>query len=436
MTTRITRNANSRSLSTLAVASVTLADVGFDGFGAARGERDVERRLRERLIDARGVEEAIAVRTCQRVELYARGDRASEVVVDVLADEIDVGARTIVRLTGEEAVTHLFRVAAGLESGVLGEDEILGQLRGSYHRASEAGALGSALDTIALKALRVGERARAETGIGEGAVSLGSVTADLAEERLGGLEGASVAVLGAGEVAELVVAAIARRPERLGRVVVANRTLSGAEALADRVDGEAVPLELLPDALSGIDLLVSATGAAETVLSRGDLEGVDLLAIDLANPRDVDPTAGGLPGIELLPLDAVLSARTDGIESRRRAIPSVERIVNEERRRLRRQLRAERVDELLSEIYSRAHEIREAELTEALSTLEAMDEPFTERQEATLREFSVALVNTLLHPKTAALRQAAASGDRETVDAWLRLLDSDGHANGDRGSDG
>lgn len=415
------RNTDPPTLSTVAGASVTLAEAGFDGFESAP---DDERRLRQRLIDSADVDEALAIRTCQRIEVYAQGEHARDAVVDVLVDVESVDEAEVCHTLGEATVTHLFRVACGLESGVLGEGEILGQLRNSYHRASEAGALGSTLDTIGLKALRVGERARSETAIGEGAVSLGSVTVELAEERLGGLQDATVTVVGAGEVAGLVVAALDRRAPDLDRLVVANRTHSEAEELAGTADGEAVPMEALRATLEETDLLVSATGAAGTVIAPTDLEGTELLAIDLANPRDVDPVATSIPGIELLTLEDVLSTRIEGIEARREAIPAVERIVEEERERLKRQLRAERVDETLSEIYSRAHGTRTAELTEAISRLEALEEPLSETQESVIREFSVALVNKLLHPKTAALRQAAASDDRATVDAWLQLLDS------------
>ena len=415
-------------LTDVAGLTISLDSVGFERFEAACTLE--ESTARERLVSQPGVEEAYVVRTCQRYEFYARGSNAASALaelVESLATE-DTPAPNL--RTGDEAVTHLFRVACGLESGVLGEDEILGQLREGYKRASDDGSLDGPLNTVVLKTLRVGERARNETAINEGTVSLGSVTVERAADMVEGLSGTTVLVVGAGEVAELVIKALGHRTESAGSILVANRTLDRAVDLAAEVDGRAIGLEEVSTHLGEIDILVSATGAPERVLASEDLAGHDLAVFDLANPRDVDPEAGSLPGVDLVGLEELFTVREDGLGRRKRAVPRVESLIEEERERLCKQLRAERVDDALGKIYGNAHALRESELEEALDRLEGMDEGLTETQAETIRTFSEALINKLLHPKTTALRQAAANDDRETVDAWLELLDGEGESVG------
>ena len=407
-------------LSRIAGVSLTLEDDGADPF--ADGRDPDATRVRERLCRYGGVEEAFVLRTCQRFECYAYGESAPDGVRTVVAEAFDLEAPPESVQVAAEAVEHLFRVACGLESGVLGEDEVLGQIRDAYRAASTAGTLEGPLDTVVLKAIRVGERARTETTINEGTVSLGSVTLEAVADRLGEVTGSSVLVIGAGEVAELVVKALAHRDAE--RVTVANRTLETARTLAAAVDGEAVTLAQVPHRLSSADVVITATGAPEPVISSETVADERALLVDLANPPDVAAAVETIEGVDLLTLEEVLSVRTDGLERRREAIPAVEELIDEERERLVEQLRAERVDDALSEIYSHAHGVRESELEQALDRLDAIDGGMTDEQETVIRDFSEALVNTLLHPKTSALKQAAAADDRETVAAWLELFDA------------
>lgn len=416
----------------------TLEADGFDRFETACGHD--ESSVRTFLLETDGIEEAFVLQTCQRYELYAHGPGARDHLASLgrtIGVDLDADDRLVV---GNRAVDHLLRVACGLESGVLGEDEILGQLRGAYKRASEADALGGTLDTVVLKALRVGERARTETDINRGRVSLGSVTLDRARQELGAIDSVdslsecTILVIGAGEVAELVVKALdhrlggdsAEEPDAAtdGSIVIANRTLETAERLADTVGGEAIQLEAIDsETLSATDVLVSATGADDRVLRIGDVVGHELVVFDLANPRDVDPAVDDLADVRLVSIDEVLAAKSNGIERRKAAIPEVEAIIDEELKRLRTQLRAERIDDSLGQIYAHAHGLRESEFDRAIDRLEAEGDPLSETQEAAIRDFSEALINKLLHPKTTALKQAAAADDRETVETWLQLFD-------------
>ena len=332
----------------VAALRITLEADGFDRFETACLHD--ESSVRTLLLDTTGVEEALVVRTCQRYELYAAGPRATDELQD-LVTKIQLESNSIERLlTGEDVVEHLFRVACGLESGVLGEDEILGQVKEAYREASETDALGGTLDTIALKALRTGERARTETAINEGAVSLGSIAAERAREELDTVVDADnplsethALIVGAGDVSRQVLKALTHR--NVGTVTVANRTESKAEKLAEAVDGRALSLaDLDTECYQQAELLVTATGANDRLFSIADLVGHELVVVDLANPRDVDPAVADLEDVHLVSIDEVLSVRNEGLERREAAVSDVEALIEEELARLGEQLRAERVD--------------------------------------------------------------------------------------------
>lgn len=407
---------------------VTLDGDGFDRFETV-ADRD-ESGVRRSLSETAGVEAAFSLETCQRYELYAYGPDARDALAELGRSlALDVAPDSDHLVTGRSAVEHLFRVACGLESGVLGEDEILGQLRRAHTSAVDAGTLDGHLETIVSKALRVGERARTETSINEGTVSLGSVALERIREALDdpgtpdSLRGCETIVVGAGEMATLVVDAIACRVGPDASVTVANRSAEGAERLADRVDGTAIPLSALSnDQLAAADVVVSATAAPDRVLTMGDLVGHELVVVDMANPRDVDPAVGDLADVSLASIDDVLAVQNDELRRREAAVEPVRRIIDEELERLTERLRIERVDDALERFYSQAYEIRESELQQAFDRLEANGEPLTDAHREAIRDCSEAIVNKLLHPKAATLRRAAANDDSDTVDAWLQLF--------------
>ena len=402
-----------------------ISAVSFDRNGeTASGQRGATaspESLRSALLSIEGVAEALVVRTCERYELYVSADHPMAAIERVIDHYFESDPT---RFTGTSAVEHLFRVACGLESGVLGEDEILGQLKASYRAASEEGALGNALDTTVLKAIRVGERARSETSINEGRLSLGSITVDRLTESVDSMTTAAVLVIGAGEVAGLVLDALEHRSHSPATIMVANRSLDAARQLADSVGGTAGTIPQARDRIDEFDAIITATAATEPILEPADVGEGSSVLIDLANPPDIDPSIGDATGTTLYSLDDLLDARIEGTETRRSAIPDVEAIIDEALHELEWQLRAERVDDLLGEIYGRAHRTRGSEFEAAVSRLESKGDPLSPLQKRVLRDFSESLVNKLLHPKTNALKQAAASGDRATVDAWFQLLES------------
>src|SRR5829696_9732743 len=238
---------------------------------------------------ARSVGDAVCLSTCNRTEIYLAGDgeeRALEALERLAVERLD---SVVYRLHDEAAATHLFRVAAGLDSLVPGEGEILGQVRSAYER----GAVGPLLDRLFRQALHAGKRVRTETAIGESPASVASAAAALAAQVFGDLAGRRIVVIGAGKVGELAARNLVSRGAEL--TFVANRTLDRASSLAERFGGEALPLDVLGPELEAADIVVSSTAARETILAREQVEhalsarrGRPLLLVDLAVPRDVD----------------------------------------------------------------------------------------------------------------------------------------------------
>jgi glutamyl-tRNA reductase len=276
-------------------------------------DRDGVDKLVQAVASSEHVTEATALATCNRIEIYAEVDRFHGSVEDVsrmlceLADEDpdDVVPHLYVHYD-DGAVAHLFQVASGLDSMVVGEGQILGQTREALRLGQESGTLGPALNTLFQQALRVGKRVHAETGIDRAAPSLVSVALDRAISHVGPLDGKRVVVVGAGAMAGLAVATV----RRLGvaDVVVASRTHARAERLAQQYDGRAVRLPDVQDEIAAADVLVSCTGSTGVVLplslvaaARTSPRG-PLAVIDLALPHDVDPAAGELPDVELIGL--------------------------------------------------------------------------------------------------------------------------------------
>jgi len=287
---------------------------------------------------AAGAAGAVAVVTCHRVELYLEGCpavRAPELLRawgGAAAGRL-VDAGEVVVLAGEAAGRHLLRVAAGLEAAVLGDDQVLGQVREAYAAACRARAAGPLVHRLFHAAFRAGKRVRSETGLGRGGRSLAGVAAAEIGRRLGGLRGRSVLVLGAGEMASLTARRLARRG--VGRIVVSNRTSERARALAARVGGEAVPWSWRVAALSAADAVVVGTAARGPVLAAAELAAAArrrgrLVAVDLSMPRNLERPAGQVPGLEVLDLEA-LAGCLDGERRRREGeVRRAERIVEEE----------------------------------------------------------------------------------------------------------
>lgn len=377
--------------------------------------------LLESLLDRPAVTEAVCLQTCNRAETYVvtgSPDAGREALRSVRPDVPDAAVR---ELDHEAALRHLMRVACGLESLVLGEDQILGQLREAYLTARSMDAIGSVLETGLTKAIHVGERARTETEINEGVVSLGSAAVRLADRETA-LTDATAVVVGVGEMGTLAASALA--PE-VNRLVVANRTRKRAEHVVDTLDGaRAIGLDSLPAAIADSDVVVSATASDAPVIDHTTIEAVDgtTLLIDIAQPRDVAPPVASLPGIDLYDLDALESITGETTERRRSAAQHVERMIEEAMDRLLTQYKRNRADEVIAAMYEGAERMKRQELQTALSQLDAEDE-LTPQQRETVESLADALVGQLLAAPTKSLRDAAERDDWSTINTALQLFD-------------
>jgi len=371
------------------------------------------------LLEEPGVSEAFVLQTCNRVEAYTvaetsqQGRTALTGLVDPVPEE------TVSEFDHEEGLRHLLRVAAGLESLVLGEDQILGQVRQAYEDARDVGGVGPVLDDGITKAIHVGERARTETDINEGVVSLASAAVRLAAERHG-LVGATAAVVGAGEMGRL---AAGRLTDRVGRLLLVNRTVERAEALAAAVDPadtpvETAPLSALPDRLPEADIVISATASTEYVVDTAAVaDAGQTFIVDITRPRDVPPAADDLPDATVYDLDRLESVTDRTRRMRREAAGEVEAIVNEEFERLLTQYKRKRADGVISAMYESAEHIKANELEQTLSKLELDDE-----ESEAVEAMADAIVSQLLAPPTNSLRDAAEADDWETIHTALRLF--------------
>lgn len=295
----------------------------------------VEKVLAE--LKARGVPEAVAVSTCNRFELYAAGRPENAPSAAELLDALSelagapVAAEAEAR-EGADAVRHLFAVASGLDSLVVGESEILGQVKTGYELAKAAGMTGKRLNVLFQRALFVGKKARSETTIAAGSLSVPSVAVQLAESIFGRLEGKKALILGAGAMAELAAKHLAARG--VGGLSVANRTWERAFTLAARFQGEAVKWEAFPDALAEADVVISSTGSPSAVLTREIVQaacrkrgGRSLFLIDIAMPRDIEESVHKLDGVFLYRLEDLESIVAKNMSQRGEAVAAARAIV-------------------------------------------------------------------------------------------------------------
>lgn len=369
-----------------------------------------------------GVEEAFAIQTCNRAEAFVAADDAAvaRTAVEKFAPDVREGA--IVHLGHEGSLRHFMRVAAGLESLVLGEDQILGQLSDAAEAARGVGGLrGGVLDDALSKAQQVGKRARAETAINEGSLSLGSAAVEFAERETD-LDGASALVVGAGEMGLLSARALDASP--VSQIVVANRTLRTAEHVASdlRTESTAVELDALPTETAVADIVIAATGAVDhTVRDETVADAGETLCIDLGQPRDIAPDAGD-ERVAVRDIDDLETVTDEARERRASAAEAVEEMIDTEFDRLLEEFKRKRADGAISAMYESAERTKQRELREAVAKLEAQGD-LTDDQRETVAGLADALVGQLLAAPTKSLREAAAEDDWERIHTAMQLFD-------------
>jgi glutamyl-tRNA reductase len=383
-----------------------------------------------RLRGEAGLQEAMILSTCNRVEIYARADRegAPDAVATFVCAFHNRSAADLARLTycltEADAVRHAFRVASSLDSMVVGEPQILGQVKEGYRAAEEAGTLGSALNALRNRTLAAAKRARTETGLGSGAVSVSHVAVELARKIFGELRDKNVLLVGAGKMSQLAARRLVDGGARA--TVVVGRTLERAAELAASLGGRAAPLDTLRDELAAADIVISGTGAPGTVINVPDVEaaraprrGRPLFLIDIAVPRDVDPQVAKLPGVFLYDLDDLHAVSEANLRERRKEAFAAEALVEREAREFLDWQKSRDAVPLLVELRRRGDEIRRQEIAKVRSRLG----PLTKEQEDALESATAAIVNKLLHAPTVALKDAARNGhEPEQVSLIRRLL--------------
>lgn len=392
------------------------------------------------LLDLEHVHEAVVVSTCNRVEIYTAISRFHGAAGDVrrfLADlhglALGEFADHLYDYYEERAVQHLFGVAAGVDSMVVGEAQILGQIREAFQAAQAERSVGAVLSALFTRAIKVGRRARSETAIGAGMASTVTVGLRVAAGQLGDLAGRRVLLVGAGSLARLAGRAL--REAGVGELVVANRTMATGAALARELGGRAVPLDRVADELALADLAVAATAgstptvAAATVadaLARRDRRGGvrgspggpgPLVLLDLGVPRDVEPGARGLPGVVLADLDA-LRAVLETDEGPRREVERVRALIARETGAFMGGQREARLTPTIRALRSRAEQVRQQELAKASTRLAGLDD----RQRAAVEAVTRGLVNKLLHDPMVRGKTLAARPDGDLYVAALREL--------------
>ena len=370
------------------------------------------------------ITEAAAVSTCNRTEIYVVASdtvEAETAALGVLAREASIPPTELLgplySKRGHDAAAHLFRVTAGLDSMIVGEAEIQGQVKRAYELALVEGATGAVLNRLFRGALAAGKRARSETAIGEKGVSIPSVAVELAQRSLGDLPSRRVLLLGAGETSELTARALSARG--VEAVFVANRRYNRAIGLAQRFGGTAVRIDELPAQLERADIVVSTTDSPHHLIERSDLDLVmrqradrPLLLIDLAVPRDIDPECRELPTVTLHDVDDVQAIVERNASGRETEARRAEGILDAELARFERWLASQEVVPTVTALRQRADEIVTQVLDENDQRWEGLSEVDRERVELMAR----AIASRLLHEPTLRVKAAA---DRE--DAYLQV---------------
>jgi glutamyl-tRNA reductase len=385
--------------------------------------------LRE-LLEREEMLEAAAISTCNRTELYLFASDAvgaESGALGLLAGEAETPPTELVghlySLRGSQAGGHLLAVTAGLDSMIIGEAEIQGQVKRAYELALVEGATGPILNRLFRTALAAGKRARSETGISERSMSIPSVAVELAQRTLGDLDARRVLVVGAGETAELTARALAAKGVQA--IFIANRHYDRAIGLAQRFAGRAVRFEELPEEMTGADIVVASTSSPHSVIEREGLaevmearEGRPLLLIDLAVPRDIHPSCRDLPGVSLYDMDdlqALVERNASGRESEARR---AEAILRTELGGFDRWLAAQDVTPTIAALRARADQVVELVLSENEQRWQGLTDADRERLRAAAR----AIASRLLHEPTLRLKRSAGDDDAYAKVAIMREL--------------
>jgi glutamyl-tRNA reductase len=378
-----------------------------------------------RLVDGDVVREGLIVSTCNRVEILS----------STTADQLENGTERITQFldsgqslppgflgqhiyshTDDEAVRHLFRVASSLDSMVVGEPQVLGQVRRAYSLAVEAGTAGRVLNRLVHHTFRVAKRVRSETGIAANAVSISYMAVELGKKIFDSLKGHSVLLIGAGEMAELSAKHLLNAGA--SRVRIVNRTPEAAQKLANEFNGEAVPFAQLDEALAETDVVICSTASPEFVITeemtrkaREKRRNRPMCMIDISVPRNIDPNAGKVPNVFVFDIDDLESVITSNIREREREAERAELIVQSEVMQFQQSLRLMDMGPTIGALRQRLQEIARTELERQRKHLGTL----TPEQEAALEQLLMSTVNKISHPVLNQMRRFYEASDAETM---------------------
>ena len=387
-----------------------------------------------RLREEAGLEEAMILSTCNRVEIYGRpraageGDPAAgvEAFLSRFHGRPALGDAAY-RYWGAEAVRHAFRVAASLESMVVGEPQILGQVKDAYHAAEGAGSLGATLNALRNRSLAAAKHVRTQTGIGRNAVSISHVAVELARKIFGELKDKNVLLVGAGKMSQVAARHLVRSGARA--TVLGGRTFEKAAELAASLGGKAAPFESLRAELATADIVISGTGAPGIVIHEEDVRAAraaksgrhrrPLFLIDIAVPRDIDAAVARIGGVFLYDLDDLRSVSDANLRERRKEAAAAEELIDREVGEFLDWFKARDAVPVLVALRTRAEEIRKAEVDKARRRMGTL----TPEQEQAIDAATTAIVNKLLHSPMVHLKEAARNGhEAEQVGLIRKLL--------------
>ena len=385
------------------------------------------------------IRESVVVSTCNRLEIYVGAEnmagakaRIDQVLRAALQDSFEPIRSCLYTVQGGDAVRHLMRVAAGLESRVLGETQILGQVSSAYREASDAGTVGWLLSRVFANAIHTGRTARSTTEISRFPTSMSHVVATTLKSRLRGLNGRKVLLIGAGEMVKLAAQILPRH----GGVELAflNRTAEKAAAIAAKYRGTVFPWDDLPAALAWADAVIAATAAPEPVVRVRDMSlrlssqtTEPLLIVDMAVVRNVDPDVSRLPHVQLVGVDELDSSLDEKVERRKAAVPELERLIENNVERLVSWYRSRHISPVIADLRRKMEQVADSELEMALRGLEHLGPD----QRQTIQRLIYRVTNKLLHEPTVRLRSAgeAAQDYGQVVRHLFALGEADGASN-------
>jgi len=373
------------------------------------------------LLESPGVKEAMILSTCNRVELVVSHNGTEPQLPRFLAEQFSLDRSVLephlYQYQDEEAIRHMFRVAASLDSMVVGEAQILGQVKQSWTLAREMGAVKGPLDKLLQGAFSAAKRVRSETEIGSSSVSIASVAVDLARRIFGSLDGKKILVIGAGKMSEL--AARHLMEHGAASMMVANRTYDRAIRLAEQFLGQAIRWEELHGRAHEADIIITSTGASEHVIGQEQAQQIlhrrknrPVFMIDIAVPRDVDPRVNRLEGIFLYDIDDLQSVAASNLVDRGREAQRAEAIIVEETERFRRRIRTLDIAPAIVEVQSTVEDLRQAELHRSSKLLQAL----TAEQQAAVEQLTRGLMNKFMHLPLQAMKSAARDGDAAALE--------------------